>query len=213
MIKDIFYVELTRKDKIIYFLIGLLLILGFVFLFSWIKWIVFILVIFLFGYLKKDFLFSKKFNLMDKMIAVDENNNMYILFNQNNGELFIIYLVSLFVFFALSGKIDDYLLAYVSCFFVYVSEILYLLNQKVYIQKKDLFQVDIANKKNMNVLKVLKVYSYSNDVYVLDGVSLRNSEAKKSLSVTFSKRYNNYQQLISLVSSFIESNSSFEIKK
>ena len=69
------------------------------------------------------------------------------------------------------------------------------------------------NKKNMNVLKVLKVYSYSNDVYVLDGVSLRNSEAKKSLSVTFSKRYNNYQQLISLVSSFIESNSSFEIKK
>lgn len=85
-----------------------------------------------------------------------------------------------------------------------------MLNQKVYIQKKDLFQVDIANKKNMNVLKVLKVYSYSDDVYVLDVISLRNLEKKKSLSVTFSKRYNNYQQLISLVSSFIESNSSFE---
>ena len=146
MIKDVFYVELTKKDKMIYFLIGLLLILGFVFLLSWIKWIILVFLLFLLGYLKKDFLFSKKMNLMDKMVVVDENNNMYIFFNQ----------------------------------------------------------------KNMKVLKVLKVYSYSNDVYVLDGVSLRNPETKKSLSVTFSKKYKDYQQLISLVNSFVESGSSFE---
>lgn len=210
MIKDIFYVELTKKDKMIYFLIGLLLILGFVFLISWIKWIILVFLLFLLGYQKKDFLFSKKLNLMDKMIAVDENNNMYILFNQKNGELFIAYFASLFFFFALSGKIDDYLLVYVSCLFIYVSEIIYLLNQKVYIQKKDLFQVDVANKRDMKVLKVLKVYSYSDDDYVLDVVSLRNLEVKKSLSVTFSKKYKNYQQLISLVNSFLESGSSFE---
>lgn len=199
--REIYYTRLSKSEKLINWFIIIVMLLCFILGASNLRWgIVFILLLLTLFKKKDEFLREKNQILLKKMIVVDNEDNMYIIYNTQNGVVGMTCLMCFIVIFmfGFDSATLTYFIAFIGLVFVNVNDLIELANQVHFVRNIEAIHTLICNK-NKYVRKITNISSYREGIYVIETTGLNENDKRVSSTFLISKKYENYEKLISKI--------------
>lgn len=197
LIKEIYWVKKSKTERYLQYLTILCIFLCFLLILHYSKWIILTILCFLTFYQKKDEFLNQK-NVVKQMIVVDNENQMYILYNDQIRIIGFFYIFTLFFLFLFQAT-SLFMIAFDTVVFINLMDFIDNAQQRNYRNNRK----EIHHNRKY-VRKILKVSSDEKGIYTMEMVRLNDEKDKIVQTCSFSKQYENYQELISRIDSLCE---------